>query len=212
MTKPSVLAWKEPAQARGRARVAAILDAAAGLAVEQGHLDFKMTTVAERAGVPIGSLYQFFPSRTALVARLFAREMEPIDQSLRTGLEGVQSVDGVLEGISALIKEHVALVKARPTLFVIWTSPTMEPALQDADFANSQANAARITERLLTLAGDPIDETAIRATALLVCHLWGHVVRLSILVDENGDPPDDVIDQYIAMMEAHFRALLVSRS
>ncbi|MEM6912343.1 MAG: TetR/AcrR family transcriptional regulator [Pseudomonadota bacterium] len=209
MTTPSILAWKEPSQARGRARVDAILQAAGELATEQGHLDFKMTVIAERAGVPIGSLYQYFPSRTALVARLFAREMEPIDDSLRVGLEGAQSVDAVLQGIGTLIKDHVALVKARPALFVIWTSPSMEPTLQEADFANSRANAARITERLVRLAGDKADKAAIESTALLVCHLWGHVVRLSILVDHDG-ASHAVIDQYIAMIQGHLRALLTS--
>ncbi|MEM6745877.1 MAG: TetR/AcrR family transcriptional regulator [Pseudomonadota bacterium] len=198
--------WKEPTQARGRARVDAILKAASALAAEQGHLDFKMTAVAERAGVPIGSLYQFFPSRTALLARLFAREMEPIDASLREGLAAAPSIEAVLDGIGGLIKAHVELVRSRPALFVIWSSPTMEPALQEADFQNSLSSAVALAERLIALAGHSVDRDAVQDTALLVCHLWGHVVRLSALVDH----PSGVIDQYIAMIEAHFERLLVS--
>ena len=207
MPNTAAHAWKEPTQERGRARVAAILDAARDLAAEQGHLDFKMTVVAERAGVPVGSLYQFFPSRTALVARLFASEMEVVDQSLERGLARAQSVDEVLEGIGQLIKDHVALVKSRPALFVMWTSPTLEPDLQEADFQNSRANAAMIAQRVLALGGSRLDKRAVEDTALLICHLWGHVLRLSVLVDETL-PENSVIDQYIGMIEAHFTRLL----
>ncbi|MEO1657944.1 MAG: TetR/AcrR family transcriptional regulator [Pseudomonadota bacterium] len=206
VSETSLPPWKEPAQARGRARVDMILGAAADLAAEQGHLDFKMTTVAERAKVPIGSLYQFFPSRTALVARLFAREMEPVDGSLSEGLASASTTDAVLKGIGGLIRSHVEMVKSRPALFVIWSSPTMEPALQEADFQNSKVNAAKITERLMALAGSSVDRVAVEDTALLVCHLWGHVVRLSVLAGE----PSGVIDQYIAMIEAHFENVLAN--
>ncbi len=200
----AALPWKESTQARGRAKVDAILEAASALAVEQGHLDFKMTAVAERAGVPIGLVYQFFPRRTALLARLFAKEMEPIDASLKEPLSGASSIQTVLGGIKGPIRDHVELVKTRPALFVIWSSPTMEPVLQETDFQNSLASADVIATRMMDLAGESVDQAAVQDTALLVCHLWGHVVRLSVLAhDRHG-----IVDQYIAMIEAHLEKLL----
>jgi len=51
-----------PKRQRGRERVAAILDAAAQLFIEQGQA-VTMTEIAARSGTAIGSLYRFFPTR-----------------------------------------------------------------------------------------------------------------------------------------------------
>ena len=69
-------AAREPKRARGRERVAALLDAGASLFVEKGYDRTTMTEIAERAGAAIGSLYQFFPSKQALAEALFDRFAE----------------------------------------------------------------------------------------------------------------------------------------
>ncbi|MGF1545233.1 MAG: TetR/AcrR family transcriptional regulator [Parvularculaceae bacterium] len=199
--------WREPAQARGRARVAALLNAARDLAAETGSLDFNMSEVAERAGAPIGSLYQFFPNRTALLARLFEREMAPIDNALRARLAAAASTRDVVEGIGDLLRKSLALVKARPFLFAIWSSPTMDPALQAADLKNSMENAELIAARVRELSDGAANPTDAWETALVVCHLWGSVVRLSALMAD-AQPGSGVLEQYVAMVEARFRAIL----
>ncbi len=69
-------AAREPKRARGRERVAALLDAGASLFAENGYDGTTMTEIAERAGAAIGSLYQFFPSKQALAEALFDRFAE----------------------------------------------------------------------------------------------------------------------------------------
>src|ERR1700693_3508397 len=56
-----------PKRARGKQRVAALLQAAAAVFAEKGYEAATMTEIAARAGAPIGSLYQFFPAQEALV-------------------------------------------------------------------------------------------------------------------------------------------------
>ena len=53
---------KSPAQSRSRATVEAILDAAAHILVTQGFAAASTNRIAEKAGVSIGSLYQYFPN------------------------------------------------------------------------------------------------------------------------------------------------------
>ncbi len=65
---------KAPRQARSLATVAAIVEAAARILEEAGHAGFSTNAVAERAGVSIGSLYQYFPSKDALIGALVRRE------------------------------------------------------------------------------------------------------------------------------------------
>src|SRR5271157_4526284 len=70
------LAAKEPKRARGKQRVATLIDAGAELFAEKGYEATTMTEIAQRAGAAIGSLYQFFPSKEALAEALFDRYAE----------------------------------------------------------------------------------------------------------------------------------------
>jgi AcrR family transcriptional regulator len=58
---------------RGRKRVAELLNAAEGVIAEQGYEAATMSSIAERAGASIGSLYQFFPDKQAVAQALRAR-------------------------------------------------------------------------------------------------------------------------------------------
>ena len=71
-------ARKQPAQARSRAMVEAILDAAARVLVSDGYEAFSTNRVAEAAGASVGSLYQYFPNKSALLAELMRRHAQDI--------------------------------------------------------------------------------------------------------------------------------------
>jgi AcrR family transcriptional regulator len=64
---------KSPRQARARATLDAILTAAAQVLEEVGYERANVNRIAERAGVSIGSLYQYFPTKEALVAAVIQR-------------------------------------------------------------------------------------------------------------------------------------------
>lgn len=61
---------KSPSQARSRASVDAMVQAAARILAEQGYAGLTTNAVARVAGVSIGSLYEYFPGKEAIVARL----------------------------------------------------------------------------------------------------------------------------------------------
>lgn len=64
---------KLPRQARARATVDAIVEATAQVLLEDGYDRFTTARAAERAGVSVGSLYQYFPNKAALVAAVIDR-------------------------------------------------------------------------------------------------------------------------------------------
>ncbi|HXV93477.1 MAG TPA: TetR/AcrR family transcriptional regulator [Pseudonocardia sp.] len=66
---------RRPRQARSRQTVARVLDAAAALLEESGHAALTTNEVAARAGVSIGSLYQYFADKDALLAALAERHL-----------------------------------------------------------------------------------------------------------------------------------------
>jgi len=67
---------KAPRQSRSQATVTAILDATARILLERGYAAASTNAVAELAGVSVGSLYQYFPNKEALIAALQARHGE----------------------------------------------------------------------------------------------------------------------------------------
>jgi AcrR family transcriptional regulator len=78
---------KQPKQARSAELVAAILDAAIQVLAKQGAQRFTTARVAERAGVSIGSLYQYFPNKAAILFRLQSDEWRQTADLLRGILE-----------------------------------------------------------------------------------------------------------------------------
>lgn len=76
---------KLPEQDRSRATVEAIVDAAARVLVKHGYDAFTTNRVAEKAGVSVGSLYQYFPNKDALLSELMRRHVEEIER----GVEGM---------------------------------------------------------------------------------------------------------------------------
>lgn len=81
----SVSSRKQPQQARSNELVAAILDAAVQVLAKEGAQRFTTARVAERAGVSIGSLYQYFPNKAAILFRLQSDEW----RSTRELLSGI---------------------------------------------------------------------------------------------------------------------------
>ncbi|MDH0340520.1 TetR/AcrR family transcriptional regulator [Chromobacterium haemolyticum] len=104
-------ARKQPGQARSRHVVAAILEAAARILERDGYAGLTTNKAAELAGVSIGSLYQYFPNKQALVAALHSRHGE---ETLATAREALRLSDGLpwqaqLEClVSACLRLHLA--------------------------------------------------------------------------------------------------------
>jgi AcrR family transcriptional regulator len=81
---------KPPKQARSTELVAAILDAAVQVLAKEGAQRFTTARVAEKAGVSIGSLYQYFPNKAAILFRLQSDEWRQTTGLLREILEDAQ--------------------------------------------------------------------------------------------------------------------------
>jgi AcrR family transcriptional regulator len=81
---------KQPKQARSADLVAAILDAAAQVLAKEGAQRFTTARVAEKAGVSVGSLYQYFPNKAAILFRLQSDEWRQTTDMLRAILEDVE--------------------------------------------------------------------------------------------------------------------------
>ncbi|GAA0769660.1 TetR family transcriptional regulator [Ideonella azotifigens] len=88
-TRPSapIASRRQPKQARSNDLVAAILEAALQVLAKEGARRFTTTRVAERAGVSIGSVYQYFPNKAAILFRLQSDEWRQTTEMLSRILE-----------------------------------------------------------------------------------------------------------------------------
>ncbi|MGB3542976.1 TetR/AcrR family transcriptional regulator [Rubrivirga sp.] len=125
---------KRPQQERSRITVEAVLEAAAQVLEAGGYAGLTTTAVAERAGVSIGTLYQYFPDKDAVVAGLVEDWIENEARSVRRAFEDVESLD-LEDAIAPLIEAFVSVFSGRTgrsaavlhgALWVRW-----RPALDD---------------------------------------------------------------------------------
>ena len=84
--RPLTSPRKEASQERSKATVDALLSATARVLVKDGYDRASTNKVAEAAGVSIGSLYQYFPSKEALVAAVIERHIGEMMEVVRTSL------------------------------------------------------------------------------------------------------------------------------
>jgi AcrR family transcriptional regulator len=117
---------RKPSQERSRDRVERILDATADLLGTTAVDKITTAAIAETAGVPIGSVYQYFPNKLAVLAELARRVMEQVDvktASLIAEDFGVlpwdqaidRAIDATMQGYEAQPGYLQLLLSIRPT-------------------------------------------------------------------------------------------------
>jgi len=79
---PALASRRKPRQARSVHLVSAILEAALQVLAQEGAQRFTTTRVAERAGVSVGSVYQYFPNKASILFRLQADEWKRTSELL----------------------------------------------------------------------------------------------------------------------------------
>jgi len=108
--KVTTKARKQPVQERSRATVDAIMQASTYILNEVGWGGLNTNAIAERAGVNIASLYQFFPNKEAVIAELQRRHATSMHMDLNHTLQQIEkqpTLRAVLTSIvEMVVKEH----------------------------------------------------------------------------------------------------------
>jgi AcrR family transcriptional regulator len=132
MSKRKLSPRKRPRQERSRATVDALLEATADILTREGYAKLTTNRIADRAGVNIASLYQYFPGKDAIVAELRRRHGAGQRAALRQVL--AEHGTGELEStIRALVSVGVAGHAQAPRLHRVFTEEM--PALAYRDVA-----------------------------------------------------------------------------
>ena len=106
---------KNPEQSRSAETVRTILEGAARVLEERGLAGYTTNAVAERAGVSVGSVYQYFPGKEALTAALVARETG----LLITAVQAAMDAQTPELGLRRIVQAAVAHQMSRPRLALL---------------------------------------------------------------------------------------------
>ncbi|MDX2214968.1 MAG: TetR family transcriptional regulator [Oculatellaceae cyanobacterium bins.114] len=111
---------RKPRQARSQERVNRILDVAEDLFASQGYAATTTNAIATRAEVPIGSLYQFFPDKSAILQALALRYAEKLHQELAVVDEAELAALSLSDYVNQLIDTTDRFFSENPTYHAIF--------------------------------------------------------------------------------------------
>lgn len=178
---------REPVQKRSRERVRRILDAATALIAEQGSDALRMGDVAAKAEVSIGSLYQYFPEKAAVIRALAERYHAESRACIAEALAGVRDLQGLATAFAKLVDTYYGIFLAEPVMRDIWSGTQADKALCAMELADSRANGELLSRLLLRLRPEENRE-ALKAAAFLVWQLGEATMRLAVSVERGeGD-------------------------
>lgn len=122
---------KKPLQARARASYQAILRSAEGILETSGQAGFGTNQVAEAAGVSIGTLYQYFPNKDAIVAALIVQRNADFVANMSQKSDGVATTK-LTEAVQMLMHASISHFASAPNVSRILDE--LEANLPEMDF------------------------------------------------------------------------------
>ena len=182
---PQGLARLVPTQKRSRERFERILECAVEIMIEKGSDALRMSDIVERSGVPFGSLYQYFPDRTAIIGTLAERYDAMGRLCVETELAQVHKARDLHPALGCIVDGYYRMFIDQPVMRDIWNAMQVDRALQKQDEAEGEYLAGILLETLKRIAPHQ-DEKTLAAISQLTMILIAAAVRHAITL-----PPED---------------------
>lgn len=144
-SRPRAVMRREPVQRRSAARVSSILDACAGLLDEFDYDELTTSKIAERARVPIGSLYQYFPDKRAVVQALTMRNLDAFSAEVEQVFTGA-APSAWREAVDRVLDVYLRMLDDVPGFGRIRFGDVVDTHLLDADEDNDAVIAAKLSQ------------------------------------------------------------------
>ncbi len=171
---------RKPKQERSIQRLDLILTAAAAIIAEKGVSAMRMTELAVAANVPIGSVYQYFPEKAAVVKALFDRHASAIQAKVADAFAAVESLDGVLDAVAATVDWHYDEYRKDAAYLGIWMGTETDQDLLKLNIEHGK-HVADIFENTIRRVAPELDVADLQARTYLFSHLIGASIRLAVV-------------------------------
>lgn len=202
---PTTSPRRRPRQARAQATVDAIVKATARVLVDEGYDRASTNRVALAAGVSIGSLYQYFPSKEALVAALVEDHIAKMQGALTQSLSSSAAAGSTLEArAKQLVRGVITAYRVDPQLDHVLCQEVPKVGELTRVYGFEQYLAERCRAHLFSdTSVRPIDIE--RAVFLLVNAVPG-VVRASVKEDPRAEADDRLAEELTDMIVRYLKA------
>jgi AcrR family transcriptional regulator len=191
---------KSPRQERSRATVEAILEAATDILIRQGAGRLTTNRIAERAGVNIASLYQYFPGKHAIIAELRRRHGAKERAAVRRAL--VEGRGSDLEAmVRALVSMGVAAHAVNPELHRVFTEEL--PPLRYSEISAADASLIAEFRALVTRSATGLRDPDL--TMWMAATAAGAVIHRAV-VERPGDLTNgSIADELVRLLVRYLR-------
>lgn len=199
---PDLRVRHRPVRERGRIRFEAILSAARELLLERGIEGFTIEDLAQRAAIPVGSVYQYFPNKFAVVAELDAQGTRDLVDDLLASASRFPAADWQLETnhLIDVISEHWA---ADPSRSAVWLAMRSNAATRSLAAEHSRILVTELLPIVSEL--NPELPDADRLTiAEVVVEMCQTLLHFSV---SDGRPDPATVRELKRMLRAYLRAV-----
>jgi AcrR family transcriptional regulator len=163
-----------------------MLDACAELVDEVGYDGLTTTLLAERASVAIGSVYQFFPDKRAIVQALAMRNVEAYVTRVGARIKG-GGVAAWPDAVDAAMDEFIDMHRTTPGFRTLHFGDVVDRYLLDEERDNDTVIAEQLGALLVEGYGLP-DSPVLRLSLSIAVELGDALVKLAFRRDPDGDP------------------------
>ncbi|MER0478937.1 TetR/AcrR family transcriptional regulator [Streptomyces sp. Edi2] len=182
---PSAALRRAPVQQRSARRLARILDACAEVLEETGYDELSTRAVAGRAGVPIGSVYRFFPNKRAMAEALARRNLDAYTDRITARLTAPAGRPlQWRHAMDVVVDEYLAMKRTVPGFALVEFTVPAPPASRQANY--------EVADRLRALFAGPLGlDTAderLRTAFLVGVETADALLQLAFRTDPAGDP------------------------
>jgi AcrR family transcriptional regulator len=182
--EPEARKRRVPQQVRSRERVERLLDAAAGLVVTRGVENLSTRGIAESAGIPVASLYQYFADRDDILLALVERDIEAMDQQVLEDLAALPTYS-IASIVETTMAAFVKVFLRRPAFVFIWLRGRTNQAIQEYGRAHNRRVAADLHQFALDLG--LVDSQAALMHAELAVEVGDRLFQIAFESDVTGD-------------------------
>lgn len=173
-------------QERSAARVARMLDACGELVQEIGYDATTTTLIARRANVSVGSLYQFFPDKRAVVRALTQRNLETFLEQVGT-LFAERDLPHWWDAVDAVVDAYVELHRTVPGFRAVHMGDVIDEHLLDPEHDNDSVLVGRLALLLNQRLGVMVNDE-VRLALLIAVRVGDTVLTLAFRRHPDGDP------------------------
>ncbi|QUX32003.1 TetR family transcriptional regulator [Nocardiopsis akebiae] len=167
-------------------RVQRMLDCCAELLDEVGYDNLSTTRIAERAGVAIGSVYQFFPDKKAITQALGLRFLDQFGTRVAERLADASFSHWTL-AVDAVVDEYIDMHRHVPGFRSLHFGDIVDPRLLNGGADNNRVISIRLRRIIVSVTGIPDNEELDRAIDVAV-EAADAVLKLAFRDDPEGDP------------------------